>query len=105
VEADENRIVLQTKANKQMKIGKEEILRISLRSWKKAGLIELGIGAGGGAARGAAGPPVHDSGASLSAQVVGGAAISGLIGLCIGAIVGMEKTIYRHPAAQTEVRK
>jgi hypothetical protein len=105
VQADENGIMVRTKADKSMQIGREEILRISSRSWGKGALIGLGIGAGTGAFLGGVRPPIHDAGASLAGNVVGVAAIGGLIGFAAGAGVGKGQTIYQSPTAQTEARK
>ena len=105
VQADESGILVRIKADKSMQIGREEILRIRSLSWGKVALIGMGIGAGAGAVLGGVKPPVHDAGASLAGNVVGVAAVGGLIGFVTGAGVGKGQTIYQSPTAQTGARK
>jgi len=97
VRVEENGILLRVKQGKSVLISREEILRITGRSWKKASLIGLTIGAGGGAVLGYAKPPINDAGASRSGNALGVAALGALAGFCVGAAVGSEQTLYLSP--------
>ena len=101
-----NGILLRIKNNESILISREEILRITSHSWKKASWIGLAIGADGGAALGYAKPPIHDAGASRSGNALGVAALGALVGFCAGAAVGSDQTLYLSPAADgsSEVR-
>jgi hypothetical protein len=78
-------------------VARAEIQRITWKSRGMGALAGLGIGAGGGMIWGAAAPPVHDSGASTSGNVVGCAAVLGVLGAAVGAVVGVERVLYTEP--------
>ena len=81
-----------------IQIGRAEIRRVTWRSPARGALIGLALGAGGGAAYGAAtaGSDAHDGKKrpGPGASAIEGAGILGLIGTLAGAVIGKEVTIY-----------
>jgi hypothetical protein len=86
---------------KTVRIGKDEIRRISRRSRGLGALIGMGIGAGGGIAIGANHCLVCDSGASRSGNAAGVGILLGGLGAAAGGIIGAGRTIYKEPASAT----
>lgn len=85
-----------------VRLNRQEIRRIRRRVHGRAALIGAGIGAGAGAAYGAASwssevngvPTKHSQGG----HAIEGAAIFGVIGACVMAIVGVQRTLYDSPS-------
>jgi hypothetical protein len=102
VEADAASATLLVKGGKTVRIGKEEVQRITHGIGKGRGaLIGLGIGVGVGVAAGAARCLICDSGAGgPGAQAAIGGLWFGALGAAVGGLVGREQTIYKGiPAA------
>jgi hypothetical protein len=100
VEANAESATLLVKGGKTVRIGKEEVQRITHGIGKgRAALIGLGVGAGVAVAIVAANPNhclACDSGAGGSAQqAAAGGIVFGGLGAAVGGLIGREQTIYK----------